>query len=148
MLCSVTSDLGLLFAYVPKWDARHQWAATWQNQQNDLCAQRTQIRLGGCPESSLSAWRKLGSLATHWAHSEDSDQTGQMPRLIWIFPGRTLILLVLSWGVSNWLKFKIKMKWCQNCCRKFYTELILFVRKNNTVYYTTIILHNQTGRSG
>ena len=26
-------------------------------------------------ESLLSAWRKLGSLATHWAHSEDSDQT-------------------------------------------------------------------------
>ena len=25
-------------------------------------------------ESSLSAWRKLGSLATHWAHSEDPDQ--------------------------------------------------------------------------
>ena len=24
-------------------------------------------------ESSLSAWRKLGSLATHWAHSEDAD---------------------------------------------------------------------------
>ena len=39
---------------------------------------------GLCPgwsESSLSTWRKLGSLATHWAHSEDSDQTG-MPRLI------------------------------------------------------------------
>ena len=33
-------------------------------------------------ESSLSAWRKLGSLATHSAHSEDSDQTGWMPRLI------------------------------------------------------------------
>ena len=27
-------------------------------------------------QSSLSAWRNLGSLATHWAHSEDSDQTG------------------------------------------------------------------------
>ena len=40
-------------------------------------------------ESLLSAWRKLGSLATHWAHSEDSDQTGQMPRLIWVFSGRT-----------------------------------------------------------
>ena len=51
-------------------------------------------------ESSLSAWKKLGSLATHWAHSEDSDQTGQMPRLIWVFAGRTLILLVLSWGGS------------------------------------------------
>ena len=29
-------------------------------------------------------------------HSEDSDQTGRMPRLIWVFAGRTLILLVLS----------------------------------------------------
>ena len=35
---------------------------------------KTQISLGICPvwsESSLSAWRNLGSLATHWAHSED-----------------------------------------------------------------------------
>ena len=36
-----------------------------------------------------SVWRKLGSLATHWAHSEDSDQTGRMPMLIWVFAGRT-----------------------------------------------------------
>ena len=60
---------------------------------------KTQISLGIRPvwsESSLSAWRNLGSLATHWAHSEDSDQTGRMPRLIWVFAGRTLILLVLS----------------------------------------------------
>ena len=33
-------------------------------------------------KSSLSAWRKLGSLAAHWVHSEDCDQTGRMPRLI------------------------------------------------------------------
>ena len=49
---------------------------------------KTQISLVIRPvwsESSLSAWRNLGSLATHWAHREDSDQTG-----------RTLILLVLS----------------------------------------------------
>ena len=45
-------------------------------------------------ESSLSAWRKLGSLATHWAHMEDSDQPGRMPRLIWVFAGRTVIF----WG--------------------------------------------------
>ena len=35
---------------------------------------KTQISLGIRPvwsESSLSAWRKLGSLATHWVHSED-----------------------------------------------------------------------------
>ena len=26
---------------------------------------------------------------THWAYSEDFDQTGWMPRLIWVFAGRT-----------------------------------------------------------
>ena len=65
---------------------------------------KTQISLGIRPvwtESSLSTWRKLGFLATHWAHSEDSDQTGPMPRLIWVFAGPTVILLVLSWGGSN-----------------------------------------------
>ena len=51
-------------------------------------------------QSSLSPWRKLGSLASHWAHSEDSGQTGRIPKLIWIFTGRTSILLVLSWGGS------------------------------------------------
>ena len=60
---------------------------------------KTQISLGIRPvwsESSLAVWRNLRSLATHWAHSEDYDQTGRMPRLIWVFAGRTLILLVLS----------------------------------------------------
>ena len=37
-------------------------------------------------KSSLSAWRKLGSWDIHWAHSKDSDQTGWMSRLIWVFP--------------------------------------------------------------
>ena len=70
---------------------------------------KTQISLGIRPvwsESSLSTRRKHGSLATHWAHSEDSDQTGRMPRLIWVFAGRTVILLVLSWesSLSAWRK--------------------------------------------
>ena len=34
------------------------------------------------------------------ADSEDSDQTGWMPRLIWIFTGRAAILLVLSYRAS------------------------------------------------
>ena len=33
-------------------------------------------------ESSLSTWKKLGSIATHWVLREDSDQTGRMPRLL------------------------------------------------------------------
>ena len=41
-----------------------------------LCAQR---RLRSAWASSLSAWRKLGSLTTHQAHSEDSNQTVGCP---------------------------------------------------------------------
>ena len=65
---------------------------------------KTQISLGIRPvwsESSLSTWRKLGSLATHWAHSEDVGQTD-----------RIVNLLVLSWcgsynlwcAVKDWKK--------------------------------------------
>ena len=46
---------------------------------------KTQISLGIRPvwsESSLSAWRSIGSLATHKADSKDSDQTERMSRLI------------------------------------------------------------------
>ena len=57
-----------------------------------MCAKR---RLGSAwastqsDQSLLFAWRNLGFLATHRADSEDSDQTGWMPRLIWVFAGRT-----------------------------------------------------------
>ena len=57
-----------------------------------------------CPvwsESSLCAeWVAKDPRFRH-ADREDSDQTGQMPRLIWVFAGCTVILLVLSWGGSN-----------------------------------------------
>ena len=48
------------------------------------------------PGHPLSTWRNNGFSATHWAHSENSDQTGWMPRLIWLFAGRIVILLILS----------------------------------------------------
>ena len=76
---------------------KEKWAATWQNQQCGCAPSEDADQPGHppslirvCPvwsESSLSAWRNLGSLAIHWAHSEDS--------------GRTLILLVLSCRGSN-----------------------------------------------
>ena len=70
-----------------------------------LCPAKTQISLVirlVWSESSLSTWRQLESLATHWAHSDDSDQTGRMPSLSWVFAGRTLILLVLSCRGSHY----------------------------------------------
>ena len=58
---------------------------------------KTQMSLGIRPvwsESSLSAWRKLSSLATQWAPNEDwSDWADAESSLS--------ILLVLSWGGSN-----------------------------------------------
>ena len=60
---------------------------------------KTQISLGIRPvwsESSLCAqWVAKDPRFLH-ADSEDSDQTGRMPRLIWVFAGGTLIFLVLS----------------------------------------------------
>ena len=68
---------------------------------------KTQISLGNRPvwsESTLCAqWVAKGPNFLH-ADSEDSDQTGRMPRLIWVFTGRTLTLLVLSRGGSNIVK--------------------------------------------
>ena len=82
----------------------------WHDKTNKMSVRpaKTQISLGIRPvwsESSLSTWRNLGSLATLWARSEDSDQTGRVPRLIWIFAGHTLILLVCHVARSQKVHF-------------------------------------------
>ena len=76
-----------------------------QNQENDLCAQR-KISLGIRPvwsEPLLSAWRSIGSLATHKAHSKGSDQTGRMPRLIGSLAGCTdhFVCFVMWWLIAT-----------------------------------------------
>ena len=68
---------------------------------------KTQNSLGIHPvwsESSLLAWRKLGSLATHWAHSEDSDQTGRM--------GFAQSDLSLCWAPSHFVGFVMSRLIC------------------------------------
>ena len=80
--------------------------SSWQTNKMTVRPLKTQISLGIHPvrsESLLSAQRNHGSLATYWANSEDSDHTGGMPRLIWLFARHTVILLVLSWGGSFFL---------------------------------------------
>ena len=65
---------------------------------------KTQISLCIRPvwsESSLCAqWVAKDPSFLH-ADSEDSDETGRMPRLIWVFAGSTAMLLVLSCRGSN-----------------------------------------------
>ena len=65
---------------------------------------KTQISLGIRPvwsESSLCIQWVAKDPSFFHVDSEDSDQTGRMPRLIWVFAGRTATLLVLSWRGSN-----------------------------------------------
>ena len=57
-------------------------AATWQNQQNE-CAPSDYSDQPGHPPSLIRVLTQ-----------------SLMPRLIWVFAGRTVILLVLSWGGS------------------------------------------------
>ena len=70
---------------------------------------KTQISLGIRPvwsESSLCAqWVAKDPRFLH-ADSEDSDQTGQMPRLIRVFAGRTVTSLVLSCRGSYPMQYK------------------------------------------
>ena len=74
---------------------RYRWAATWQSQQNECAPSEDsdQSRL-----IRVFAVRFTGSLGPSFLHadSEDSDQTGRMPTLIWVFAMRTLTWLVLS----------------------------------------------------
>ena len=60
--------------------------------------EKTQISMGIRPvwsESSLCAWWVAKDPSFLHADSEDSDPTGRMPRLIWVFAGLTDTLLVL-----------------------------------------------------
>ena len=84
----------------------YTWATTWQNQQTKMCPQQRQISLHHRPvwsESLLSAWKQVRYLATHKADSDDTDQTGRMPGLIWVFAGDTchFVGFVMRW--LTWL---------------------------------------------
>ena len=62
---------------------------------------KTQISLGFRPVWSVFAVRmKKAWVLSNPLSAQRSLQTGQMPRLIRVFAGRTVILLVLSWGGS------------------------------------------------
>ena len=64
-----------------------------------MCPRKTQFSLGIHPVwSKPSLWAQWVAKDPRFLHadSKDSDQTGRMPRLIWVFAGRTLTSLILS----------------------------------------------------
>ena len=116
-VCFITEQIVLVYKHFP-----HQpifWCIyePWYDKTNNVAVRPTMTQISlGIPVwsgSSLSTWRNLGSLVTYWAHSEDSDQTGRMPRLIWVFVGhsnfvgfvmRRLIFLII-FGVKIVVKY-------------------------------------------
>ena len=76
---------------------RSAWAST-QSDQSSLCAQ----------------WIAKDPSFLH-AESKDSDQTGRIPRLIWVLAGGTLIVLVLSCHGSIILMSKQDKVTCITC---------------------------------
>ena len=77
------------------------WAAAWQNQQNDLCVQRRPsmgIRQVWS-ESLLCTLKEAIDLKLLHVDGEDSDQTGRMPILIWVYTWRTghFVGFVMLW---------------------------------------------------
>ena len=80
-----------------------------------VCPVKTQISLGIHPvwsESSLCTQLVAKDPSFLHADSEDSDQTGRMPRLIWVFTGRTCHLV----------GFAMKRLIC--CLKRGYTILV------------------------
>ena len=92
------------------------WATSWQNQQND-CAPSEDSDQPGHPPSLISLRCALNGtlLCAQWvvkdpsflhADSQDSDQTGRMPRLIWVFAGCTyhFVGFVMRWLIWTWIQ--------------------------------------------
>ena len=95
---------------------------------------KTQISLGihlVWSESLLSTQWAAKDLSFLHADSEDSDQPGQMPRLLWVFAGRTchFVGFVLRWfkyqQFHGWKKCLI---WSYDMC-KYTMKYILCVDK-------------------
>ena len=94
--CLLTLQFSYLISFTWSFEPRHG-----KTNKMSVRPAKTQISIRpDWSESSLyTQWVAKGPRFLH-AHREDSDQTGRMPKLIWVFAGRTLILLVLSYRGS------------------------------------------------
>ena len=95
----IFADIVIFFLFFPE---NRIWASAIQNLQNGM---RVQRRLRSAWASAQS---DQSSLCAQWVakdpnflhvDSEDYDQTGRMPRLIWVFAGRTchFVAFVMRW---------------------------------------------------
>ena len=76
----------------------HSYTQTPNKTNKMTCAQQYSDQPGSPPSLTRAfavPWRSIGSLATHWAHNEETGQSERTPRLIRVSLGAHVILLVL-----------------------------------------------------
>ena len=106
----IRTIMSLLPFYLLK--SKIHWAAAQKNIKMTCVPSKDSDQPGYLPspdQSTLSAQRNHESLASHLVTSESTDQTGQMPRLIRVFAGCTVNLVVffVLWQLSSskWRKW-------------------------------------------
>ena len=103
---------------------------------NDVRPGKT-ITLGIHPvwsEFSLSAWRSTGSLATHWAQSKDSDQTGRTCHfvgfvMLWLIYNRTVSMfkaMIRATSLENQIYIICKQQRHRSACTSAVRSAPLF----------------------
>ena len=96
------------------------WTASWQNQQYGICTQR-RLRSAWASaqsdQSSLCAHLLAKDPSFLHAHSEDSDQTGRMPKLIWVFAGRTCHFCWFCYEAALIILCHRRLHYCCQCKR-------------------------------
>ena len=84
---------------------------------------KIQISLGICPvwsESSLCAQWVAKSQSYHHADSDDSDQAGRMPRLIWVYTGH-FVGFVMSRLIFTYLELDDFLCWSFQTCQNLWS---------------------------
>ena len=113
-----------IFVYEPRHDKANNVA---------VCPAKTQISLGIRPVwsgSSLSAWRKLGSLATHWAHSEDWSDWAHAQAEDWSDWADAQADLNLRWAHTHVVGFDMS-RLIYRMCRKHFSLSITVANQVN-----------------
>ena len=88
-----------------------KWATSWQNQQNGMCVQR-RLRSAWASAQSDQGLRcpheEILGPSLPIERTVKTDQTGRMPRLIWVFAGCTCHFVGF---VVRWLKWLWRTYW-------------------------------------
>ena len=113
-------------------------------QQNDLSTQwrlRSAWASTQLDQSSLSTWRNSQSSTIHKKHSKGYDQTGQMPRLIWVFAGCTgfFLFCCAAAQIGCFLHIKIYISLA------LWDEWVLYIFEiSHNIHVQMHIMHMQT----